>query len=76
VSDGCLTGFGGHSETHLGWVVGGGIERALAPNLTARVEYLYYSFDGVTAPPGALGAGATDLDLSTHTVRFGLNFKF
>jgi outer membrane immunogenic protein len=69
-------GFSGHSETQFGWVAGGGIERALTPNWTARVEYLFYDFDSVTAPPGSLGAGATDLDPSMHTVRFGLNFKF
>jgi outer membrane immunogenic protein len=69
-------GFAGHSDTHFGWVAGGGVERALAPNLTARVEYLYYDFDSVSAPAGALGGAATDLDPSMHTVRFGLNFKF
>src|SRR5262245_6928858 len=69
-------GFGGHADTQFGWVAGGGIERALAPNLTARVEYLYFAFDRVTAPAGALGGAATDLDPSMHTVRFGLNFKF
>jgi outer membrane immunogenic protein len=70
------TGLGGHSETQLGWVAGGGIERALSAHLTARVEYLYYDFDSVSAPAGALGAGATALDPSMHTVRFGLGFKF
>jgi outer membrane immunogenic protein len=69
-------GFGGHSDTHFGWVAGAGIERALARNLTARLEYLYYDFDSLSAPPGALGAGATDLDPTIQTVRFGLNFKF
>jgi outer membrane immunogenic protein len=69
-------GFGDHSDTHFGWVAGGGIERALAPRLTARVEYLYYDFDSVSAPPGALGGLATELDPSTHVVRFGLNLKF
>ena len=39
------SGFGRHSDTHFGWVFGGGIERALTPNLSARVEYLYYDFD-------------------------------
>ena len=48
----------------------------LTPNLTARVEYLYYGFDTVTAPAGALGGGPAALDLSTQTVRFGLNLKF
>lgn len=69
-------GFGSYSNTHFGWVAGAGIERALTSSLTARVEYLYYGFDGVTAPAGALGPGATNLDPTTQTIRFGLNFKF
>jgi outer membrane immunogenic protein len=66
----------GFNERHWGWVAGGGIEHMLTPNLTARVEYLYYGFDTVTAPAGALGGGPAALDLSTQTVRFGLNLKF
>jgi outer membrane immunogenic protein len=66
----------GFSDTHIGWVAGAGIEHMLTPNLSARVEYLYYGFDSVTAPAGALGAGPAALDLNTQTVRFGLNFKF
>ena len=69
-------GFGGHSDMHFGWVAGAGIERALARNLTARLEYLYYDFDSLSAPAGALGGAATDLDPTIQTVRFGLNFKF
>lgn len=69
---------GSFSNTHVGWVVGGGVERALTPNLTARVEYLYYSFDTANAPAGTVapGLGLADLDPTTQTVRFGLNFKF
>ena len=66
----------GQSERHWGWVAGAGIEHMLAPNLTTRIEYLYYGFDTVTAPAGALGAGPAALDLSTQTLRFGLNLKF
>ena len=55
---------------------GAGIERALSERLTARLDYLYYDFDSVTAPAGALGGLATQVDPSTHVVRFGLNFKF
>jgi outer membrane immunogenic protein len=69
-------GFGGHSDTHFGWVAGGGVERALTRNLTARVEYLYYDFDAIAAPAGSLAGAAADLDPSMHTVRFGLNLKF
>ena len=66
----------GFSNTHLGWVAGAGIEHMITPNLTARVEYLYYGFDSATAPAGALGGTPASLDLNTQTVRFGLNFKF
>jgi outer membrane immunogenic protein len=66
----------GFSETHFGYVVGAGVEHMLTPNLTARVEYLYYGFDDAVAPAGALGAGPAAVDLTTQTVRFGLNFKF
>jgi outer membrane immunogenic protein len=66
----------GFNERHWGWVAGGGVEHMLTPNLSARVEYLYYGFDEVTAPAGALGGGPAGLDLSTQTVRFGLNVKF
>lgn len=66
----------GHNERQFGWVAGGGIEHMLSPNLTARVEYLYYGFDDVTAPAGALGSTPASLDLTTQTVRFGLNLKF
>jgi outer membrane immunogenic protein len=66
----------GHSERHRGWVAGAGIEHMLSPNLTARIEYLYYGFDTVTAPAGALGTGPAALDLSTQTLRLGLNLKF
>ena len=35
----------GFSHTHTGWVAGGGVEHMLTPNLTARIEYLYYGFE-------------------------------
>jgi outer membrane immunogenic protein len=66
----------GQSDVHRGWVAGAGIEHMLSPNLTARIEYLYYSFDSITAPAGALGTGPASIDLTTQTVRLGLNLKF
>jgi outer membrane immunogenic protein len=69
---------GSFSNTHFGWVAGGGIERALTSNLSAKVEYLYYGFDSATAPPGTVapGVGTANLEPTTQTIRFGLNFKF
>lgn len=71
------TAFGSDFATsQTGWVAGAGIEHMLTQNLSARVEYLYYGFDSVTAPAGTLDVGATRLDLSSQVVRFGLNLKF
>jgi outer membrane immunogenic protein len=48
------------SNTDNGWVVGGGIEQAFAPNWSAKIEYLH----------GEYG------DLATDEFRFGFNYKF
>ena len=63
-------------ETHFGWVAGGGVERAFTPNVTGRIEYLYYAFDGVDAPAGAVAPGTANLEPTVQTLRFGFNFKF
>jgi outer membrane immunogenic protein len=70
------SGFGDFSNSHFGWVAGGGIEQMLSPKLTARVEYLYYGFDSATAPAGSLAPGPVGLDPSMQTIRFGVNYKF
>lgn len=70
------TSLGSHSDTHFGWVAGAGMERALTPNLSARVEYLYYGFDDVSVAPGTVAPGSATFDPSLQTVRFGLNYKF
>jgi len=59
---------------HVGWSAGAGAEFALAPDWTARVEYLYDRFNRTsgTFPSGA--AVASDFDL--HTLRLGLNHFF
>jgi opacity protein-like surface antigen len=45
----------------------------LTQNLSARVEYLHYSFDDTT---GAVGGLTTTVEPKLDTVRFGLNLKF
>jgi outer membrane immunogenic protein len=67
---------GNFSDTHFGWVVGGGVERAFTPNVTGRIEYLYYAFDSVDAPAGAVAPGTANLEPTLQTVRFGFNYKF
>jgi high affinity Mn2+ porin len=55
-----------------GWVVGAGAEVAIAPDWSARLEYLYDNFGkaAVTMPSGARSESTFD----THTLRLGLNW--
>jgi high affinity Mn2+ porin len=59
--------------TRTGWVAGVGTEVAIAPDWTARLEYLYDRFGSVTAnfPSGTGYTSAFDL----HMLRLGLNYK-
>ncbi|MEP0519044.1 MAG: outer membrane protein [Hyphomicrobiales bacterium] len=57
---------------HSGYVVGAGIEAAMSENVLARVEYLYTDFGDETYNLTT----ATDADLSSHTVRAGIGYKF
>ncbi|NVO17382.1 MAG: carbohydrate porin [Rhodoplanes sp.] len=58
----------------LGWAAGGGIELPLAPNWSARAEYLYTHFESSTVTFPMSGQAFTS-DLSLHTVRLGLNYR-
>ena len=80
---------GQFSDTRLGWTIGAGLEWMFAPNLSAKVEYLYYDL-------GSASYGATPLvtylnipGTATNTilplvrtqftgdvVRVGLNYQF
>jgi len=69
---------------HIGWTAGAGIEWAVAPNWTIKGDYLYvdlgeenYALDGTTKPGGTVPYTETfATDLSFHTVRVGVNYKF
>jgi outer membrane immunogenic protein len=66
------------SSTRSGWTLGGGLEYATAANWTVKAEYLYADFGSV----GLRGenSNGTFIDsnatLSTHIIRFGLNYRF
>jgi outer membrane immunogenic protein len=75
------------SETHLGYVVGGGIEHALTENIHLRAEYLYSSYEDkiygtFCATCANDGDSSTvsvnvreDLD-NIHTFRLGVTWNF
>src|SRR5215510_1918069 len=58
---------------HTGWAAGAGAEFAIAPNWTARLEYLYANFGhaDVLFPSGTTAGSAYDV----HMIRGGLNYK-
>jgi high affinity Mn2+ porin len=57
-----------------GWTAGAGVEVALAPHWSARLEYLYTQFNtrSVVFPAGAQTFTS---DLSLQSVRLGLNYQ-
>jgi outer membrane immunogenic protein len=81
-STGALT-FGGGTEP--GWTAGGGVEYAMTDNWTAKIEYLYASFQKTTCntsscsigiPPIVTGVAPATVGLTENMVRAGVNYKF
>ena len=69
----------GSDDWRVGWTAGVGGEFAITNNLTFKVEYLHYEFEGETVR--ATGAAATDfvdynVEHSGELIRGGINFKF
>jgi outer membrane immunogenic protein len=70
------------SNTHTGWVVGGGIEVALDQNWSLKGEYLYWDFGKETYSFSTVSSLnnihtiSGEADLSFHTFRVGVNYKF
>ncbi|MFC6447037.1 outer membrane protein [Shinella zoogloeoides] len=66
------------SNTKAGWTVGAGAEYAVTNNWTIKSEYLYTDLGKTTLINADLfGANATlKNDVSFHTIRIGLNYKF
>jgi high affinity Mn2+ porin len=65
-------------SSQMKYVVGGGLEYALAPNWTMRGEYLFASLSRNEQDfAGAAGTGyVLRLANTNHLLRFGLNYKF
>jgi outer membrane immunogenic protein len=68
-------GSGTASDTHVGWTAGAGLEWALLDNWSAKVEYLYLDLGNATYLGGPAGGGF-DVDVTAHTVKVGLNYRF
>ncbi|MGE3066331.1 MAG: outer membrane protein [Hyphomicrobiaceae bacterium] len=61
-----------HTETTYGWTAGGGIEMALNPNLSARVEYRYTDYGDTSVSSTAYRYPHEN---EMQAVRLGLTYK-
>ena len=59
------------SKTHVGWAGGLGMEVGLAPNWSAKVEYLYMDLSN-----RAYSITGTSNGLESSMLRFGVNYHF
>jgi opacity protein-like surface antigen/outer membrane protease len=78
------------SFTNVGWTVGAGVEHAITPAWSVKIEYDYAGFGGetVATPPGLVQptpgvnlynftpAGTTRVTQNFQEVNLGLNYKF
>lgn len=64
-----------HDKWKLGWTIGGGVEQAITPKLSLRLDYRYVDLGKMTYDnPTIVMAEKTKLD--SHAIRAGLSFKF
>jgi outer membrane immunogenic protein len=60
-------------QTHIGWTAGAGVEFAVADNVSLDLQYRYSDYGTATYD---VGAGPTDVSLTSHAVTAGVNFRF
>jgi len=66
-------GFSSPDDVSVGWTIGGGVEYAFTPNLTAKVEGLYVNLEQDDDDvPVVAGQDETEFGV----IRAGLNYKF
>ncbi len=72
---------GSSKKTQAGYTMGGGLEFALAKNITAKAEYLYYNLgkhhvDMYSIGGALLGNGDGSFTTRGNIVRMGVNYRF
>ena len=61
------------TQVHFGWTAGAGVEVAVADQISLDLQYRYSDYGTAEYD---LPADNAELDLSTHAVTAGVNFKF
>jgi outer membrane immunogenic protein len=74
-TSGAFTAGMSDSKMHVGGAIGAGLEYALAPNWSAKAEYLYTTYAKETYL-GNIGAGGFGLSADSHTLKAGINYHF
>jgi outer membrane immunogenic protein len=69
-------GFTGNSETRAGWTIGGGVEFALAPQWSAKVEYLYVDLGSFDCGFSCGNFAPNNVNFTANLIRGGINYKF
>lgn len=65
------------SARRSGWLVGGGVEYAFLDNWSAKIEYNYLDFGSrAVTVVSATDAETGNVDLTMHTVKVGVNYRF
>lgn len=65
------------TKGHLGWTAGAGIEYAMTQSFSLKAEYLYADYGSETYRGDFLGLPLTEsIDLTSHSTRLGLNYRF
>ena len=64
------------SSTEAGWTAGVGLEYAVTPNWSAKVEYLFVDLGNASCGAGNCGGSTTTVSLNENVVRGGINYKF
>ncbi len=64
-----------HDEWKAGWTAGAGIEHAITPRITARLEYRYLDLGKISYFDELMAMKATQ-DLNNHSVRAGFSVRF
>jgi outer membrane immunogenic protein len=63
-----------NTQVHFGWTAGAGVEVAATEQISVDLQYRYSDYGQATYE--LTGLGKSDLDLSTHALTAGVNFKF
>jgi outer membrane immunogenic protein len=64
------------SSTQAGWTAGAGLEYAVTPNWSAKVEYLFVDLGNASCGAANCGGTTTAVSLDENVIRGGFNYRF